>query len=417
MSLLGALKYVPMTTEESAESLYAFKGLALGVAALMLGLQISTWFGFVRIIRDGHADFRSYYTAGQMVRTGHASELFDYDAVKITQDNIVSHADVALPYLHPAYEAVLFVPFSKLSFRFAYFSYLAFNLALLAIVAWILNPRLESLRTLVPWLPFILAVCFFPIGATLMQGQDSIILLALLVGAEALLHSRRDIASGIVLGLGVFRFQIVLPIALLFLFWRAWKVAIGFATSGMLLALLSLWLTGLAGVKANVRLLLAISSGADPLYQRPAQAMPNVRGFLYAISHGWLSPSEIRTVSLTISVVILAIVGLLPMREWRFRIAIVVAALASFHLLVHDLTILALPILLTLEDCARPEQSVDVRRIYCLWTALLTFASPLILFSGINQFYWAAVPISAFLITLIYTKRSNSFSGESAPTL
>ena len=55
-------------------------------------------------------DFRTQYTAGYMVRTGHAQELFNYEITREMQNEKVSQSDKALPFIHLAYEAILYVP-------------------------------------------------------------------------------------------------------------------------------------------------------------------------------------------------------------------------------------------------------------------------------------------------------------------
>src|SRR5712691_4818469 len=81
----------------------------------------------------GRADFRQLYTAGFMVRSGYARQLYDYDSQHRFQNALVSPADIALPFNHLSYETLLFAPFSLLPFRSAYFALLATNLALLAL--------------------------------------------------------------------------------------------------------------------------------------------------------------------------------------------------------------------------------------------------------------------------------------------
>src|SRR5256885_10205153 len=110
-----------MTTSGSppVASPYYVKALALGIPAILLGLQLSGWLFFIPAIRDGHSDFRHLYTAGYMVRTGHSRDLYDYQAQMKFQDALVSRAQIALPFNHLAYEALLFVPFSFVSYRAA----------------------------------------------------------------------------------------------------------------------------------------------------------------------------------------------------------------------------------------------------------------------------------------------------------
>jgi Glycosyltransferase family 87 len=70
-----------------------------------------------------------------------------------------------------------------------------------------------------------------PVGHALAQGQDSLIVLLLLLGMLTALDARRDELAGVFLSLALFRFQIALPIAFLFLAWRRFRVIAGFAGS------------------------------------------------------------------------------------------------------------------------------------------------------------------------------------------
>src|SRR5438445_548004 len=192
----------------------------LGIPAILIGIQLAGWVGFFRVIVDGHADFRQLYIAGYMVRTGHSHQLYDYNAQKRFQDALVSQEQIALPFNHLAYEALLFAAFSMLPFKTAYISFLFFNVALLWVSFRLLRPRLAALAGVWPWLPGAIFISFLPISAALMQGQDSIVLLTLLAGASVLLDQKRDLPAGVLVALGLAKFQICLPIALLFLAWR-----------------------------------------------------------------------------------------------------------------------------------------------------------------------------------------------------
>ena len=92
----------------------------------------------------GHADFRQLYAAGYMVRTGHASELYDTRAQQQFQDALVGNDERALPFIRPAYQALLFVPFSLLPYRSAYLAFLAVNLVLLAMAFWLIPTTHEK---------------------------------------------------------------------------------------------------------------------------------------------------------------------------------------------------------------------------------------------------------------------------------
>src|SRR6266436_3929661 len=181
---------------------YYVRALAMALPAVMLGLQISGWIFFSASIRDGHPDFRANYTAGYMVRTGQVHQLYDYEAIKQVQDSRISAESVGMPFIHPAYEALFFVPLSFLSFHGAYFVFLGINLLLLAVCLRLLHRRLEGLAHIWKPLPAAVLFTFLPVAAALMQEQDSILLLALLALAATMLDDGRDLSAGLLVGLG-----------------------------------------------------------------------------------------------------------------------------------------------------------------------------------------------------------------------
>ena len=204
---------------------YYVRGLALGIPAILLGIQITGWLFFIPAIFDGHADFRNFYSAGYMVRAGDARSLYSYETEKVYQDRLISQESLALPFIHPAYEALLFVPLSLLPFHAAYFAFLAVNLGLLAICYRLLRSHMRNLAAVWHGLPAAMFL-FLPIAGTLMKGQDSILLLTLITAATLCLGERREFSAGALLALGLFRFQVVIPIAVLFLIWRPRDVGI-----------------------------------------------------------------------------------------------------------------------------------------------------------------------------------------------
>ncbi len=163
-----------------------------------------------------------------MVRSGYAQQLYDFDAQLHFQRLLVGPGDVPLPFNRPAFEALLFVPFSFLSYRAAYFTLVLVNVVLLAICFRLLRGRLDNLAAVHPALPVAVFAGFLPLAAALMQGQDSILLLTLLTMAMVLLERGRDFGAGLLVGLGLFKLQIVLPLVVLFLVWRRWRFSAGF---------------------------------------------------------------------------------------------------------------------------------------------------------------------------------------------
>src|SRR5882724_3155727 len=251
----------PKTTVESRGT-RILPDLLLGILPILIGIQLLGWITFFpAALLHGHADFRQLYAAGYMVRTGHAGELYDIRSQQQFQDVLVGNDERALPFIRPAYQALLFVPFSLLPYRTAYVAFLAVNLVLLAMTFWILRPNMRNLSRVWQGLPVFVFLVFYPIALALMQGQDSVLLLLLLAAALVALEQGQERRAGILVALGLFKMQIVIPIALLFLLWRRWRFLAGCALSASLVSLISLSVVGSAQTVVFARSLVSVGAG------------------------------------------------------------------------------------------------------------------------------------------------------------
>jgi len=97
------MKTATVTAKHAAEAY-------LGLSPILIGLQIIVVVVFIPLAMRGGTDFRQLYTAGYMVRAGYSSRLYDYNVQKDLQNKLVSPAQIALPFNHLAYEALLFAP-------------------------------------------------------------------------------------------------------------------------------------------------------------------------------------------------------------------------------------------------------------------------------------------------------------------
>jgi hypothetical protein len=399
-------------TESSASKIvvpYYVRGLSLGVPAYLIGVHLWTWVFMLPTFLGGRADFRQLYTAGFMVRSGYASQLYDFDSQHRFQNALVSSADIALPFNHLSYEALLFAPFSLLPFRAAYFTFLGTNLALLALCYRLLRPGMEKLADIFRWLPAAMFLGFLPVAAALMQGQDSILLLTLLVAATVALQHGRDLTAGALIGFGLFKFQIVLPIALLLLLWRRWRFSAGFAWSAAAVGLISLWLVGLTGAETYVRSLIHMSVGLTSAAEQfrygisPA-AMPNLRGLIFGLAHTRLSAFWLQALTIILSAAtLLAVAVIVRRKQWgvdAFLVAITASAIVSYHLLIHDLSVMLIPIALMLNRFIAAESTGNsAGRLIARMSALI-FIAPVCISYIPGHFYLVSLPLASFLLAI-----------------
>lgn len=386
---------------------YYVKALAMAIPALMLGFQISGWIFFAASIRDGHPDFRANYTAGYLVRTGHARDVYTYDVIKKVQDAIISREVVGMPFIHPAYEALLFAPYSLLGFHAAYFAFLGTNLLILFLCFRALGPKLGGLAQTWPLLPAAVLITFLPVAAALMQEQDSILLLGLLTVAAAMLDEGKEFKAGFIVGLGLFRLQLVIPIAAAFILWRRWRFVAGFSSAGAAVLSASVRLTGITATKAYLGQLASMSYGGSPLdrvrYYQPITHMGNLRAFVFGVASGWLSPAWIQIVTLALSAAVMLCL-LVFTRYARGSQALLVATTASiivsYHCFIHDMSILVLPVAIGLSlalaswELPAPDKSLTV-------AAGLMFTAPVLIVWAPFHFYLVLLAQVTFLSVLM----------------
>jgi len=394
--------------------------ILLGILPIVFCMQFLAWLTFLPKALRGHADFRQLYVAGYMVRTGHRTQLYDYAAQTYFQNTLVSNDERALPFIRPAYQALMFVPFSLLPYRTAYLGFLLLNLLLLALAFLILQPRLRGLSRVWPGLPPALFLGFYPVALALMQGQDSILLLALLAAALVSLERNRNLTAGALAGVGLFKFQIVVPIVLLFLLWRRWRFVKGFMFSAILVGLLSFITSGWAETVVFVHSLLSVGAGLPAVpgginFPLRINIMANLRGLIYGLASLRLPQRWLQVTTLLLSSLVVISVRARG-RQQRGGDALVLAITAgvvvSYYLFIHDLSILLIPIVLTLDRfISRNGTGEPFGRAAAAISALL-FVAPMCIFVIPAHFYLVSVLICAFLFVLMKRLPEQSWQAE-----
>jgi len=394
--------------------------ILLGILPIIFCMQFLAWLTFLPKALRGHADFRQLYVAGYMVRTGHRTQLYDYAAQTYFQNTLVSNDERALPFIRPAYQALMFVPFSLLPYRTAYLGFLLLNVLLLALAFLILQPRLRGLSRVWPGLPPALFLGFYPVALALMQGQDSILLLALLAAALVSLERNRDLTAGALAGVGLFKFQIVVPIVLLFLLWRRWRFVKGFMFSAILVGLLSFITSGWAETVVFVHSLLSVGAGLPAVpgeinFPLRINIMANLRGLIYGLAslrapQRWLQVTTLLLSSLV--VISVRARGRQQRGGGALVLAITAGVLVSYYLFIHDLSILLIPIVLTLDRfISRNGTGEPFGRAAAAISALL-FVAPMCIFVIPAHFYLVSVLICAFLFVLMKRLPEQSWQAE-----
>ncbi len=383
--------------------------LLLRLLPLLAAHQLLLAFIYVPVALRGFDDFRQLYTGGYILRTGHAAELYDYNAQERFEELLVpTGMHYVLPINHLAFEELLLVPLSLLPYRVAYWVFMAFNGVLLALCVRLLGNRLKIRVDQSEWIPALLLLAFFPIPRGLEKGQDSIIMLTLFAAALQAIDHENDFVAGLLVGVGIFKFQIVIPVALLFLIWRRWRFSAGFAISAVSAALISLSLVGLDGAREYAHMLLSMSvrltSQADMFrYGTHPGDMINLRGLFSAAFDGRLPHTYVQLLIAAGSVAVLAAAA---RQRPSLPLAIAAASLASYHFIVHDASILIIVIAAALGSGL-------------LWNgavAILLFVTPLCAMIP-DHGYLAAIPLLGLFLLMLRPLPANSGSHQEICTV
>jgi len=386
---------------------YYVKGLALGIPIYFVAIHLWAWVLIVPgFLRAGRPDFRQIYSSAYMVRTGYGSQLYDYSIQKEFQDKLVSHQDLALPFIRPAYEALLFSPLSHFSFRQAYLLFAGFNALCLGACFLLLKPWTRNLQAVYPWLPVAMLFGFYPIAWAFVMGQDSVLLLALLIGAFVLLTRQKALVAGLLSGLGLFKFQVLLPVAVLFVCWRRWRFLCGFGISAALVGFASVWTAGISGTKEYFEYLTSIANPAHAGVSYPVlwQMMANLHGLVFGLTSTWLPRLWLGLLSLVLAVIVLSWTVCRGMRLAEdanlFLLALPCSILIGHYAFMHDLTVLILPTFVLL-DHFLPSESRDARGERWIGrAAVLMFVAPVIDSFFPNHTYLAALAVAGLLFAV-----------------
>jgi len=380
---------------------------------IALGLTAALLFFFVllsAVFMDPRGfDFACFYSGGLIIREGNASRLYDLgEQARIERQRLNRHN--FLIDNHPPFEALLFAELARLSYVKAYVLWGAINVLL-----WMFSQYLLWRHTPISrhsHFCFLLCFLFFPFWFALIIGHTTVLLLFLFTLIFVSLQRGQDFRAGVFLGLGLFKFPIVLPFALICLLRSRWKLMAGFAAAASLLGVLSFIAVGPTAVRSYVNLLIDIIYNPNkPAYisMRAWKQMPTLRGFFAAFLTGRLVP-------LQIGVLVAVTAALISFMAWRWRqqdrrpggnslalmfaAALTVSVVTAPHLYIYDLTLMLLPMLLVIGSSQWSEESVQ-RRVLIAVMVILYIPPVYLLLLRWHAMYLLAPALAAFALAAI----------------
>jgi glycosyl transferase family 87 len=321
-------------------------------------------------------DFLHFYTLGSLALAHRGADLYNMSA----QSQLVAQrvpAATGIRYLpvYPPQVSILFAPFAHLSYPCALVLWLTLSSLIYGAciyVLWRICPNLRNYGLTV----LVLALAFPAFWHLIAWGQTSALALACFTLAFFALHAERELLAGLALGCLIFKPQLGLAAAVIFVDTRRWKVVAG-ALFSALAQLAAAWIYyGPDSLRIWIQTLFRFPS-LLPLLEPKLYQTHSLRTF-------WtmLLPWPNLAFGLYILTALLTLA--LAARCWqssvslplRYSALLLATVLVAPHLTVYDLVILA-PAFLLLTDwiVAEPNQSTTS----CLELLLyLAFALPLL---------------------------------------
>jgi len=330
--------------------------VAVFLLATAIAHGISFWQERARI-QAGYGDFSALYTGGLLVRRGEGRLLYDRAAQWRVQQEFASRVDIRqgpMPFVRPPFEALIFLPLAYFSYPAAIAIWSILKVVFLWLTTQILPRPKPFTRSYPSWLEVALCLGLFPVFLDLLEGQDDILLLLICAAALNRLQGRKDVAAGVILALGLFKFHLVVPIAIML--WLAGRARIlaGFLPGAAARVAVSCVISGASVRSVYPAYLLRLNRGTGAGFVT-AQSMPNLRGLLTAFLGRAPYPGPIHWLLLPVA---LAAIGLTAWL-WRSRVSLgspglalgycltlLVAILTSYYVYSYDMTLLIIPLLL-----------------------------------------------------------------------
>jgi hypothetical protein len=296
-------------------------------------------------------DFLHLYTLGSLAAAHRGADLYDMNAqAALAAQRVPEAAGIRYLPLYPPQVSILFSPLAHLSYSWALLVWWSCSVAVYGFCCYSIWRGCPNLRERGGTVA-LLAVAFPAFFHLIAWGQTSAIALACFTLMFLLLRDRREFLAGLALGCLIFKPQLGLAAAIVFVSLGAWKTVLGAAISATAQLSLGVLYYGMEPMRhwllmlQNVRAML-------PLLEPKLYQTHSLRTF-WSMLVAWSG------LSLALYVISAAVVIGLTIAVWkrghavplalRFSALLLASVLVAPHLTVYDLVILA-PAFILLAD-------------------------------------------------------------------
>ena len=308
-------------------------------------------------------DFLHLYTLGSVAAAHRGADLYDIDAqAALATRRVPEAAGIRYLPLYPPQVSVFFGPLAHLSYGWALTLWWLFSVAVYGICCywiWRVCPGLQNYGGIV----LLLAAAYPAFFHLIAWGQTSAVALACFTLLFFLLRNKREFLAGLVLGCLIFKPQLGIAAAIVFVSTGAWKIVLGAALSAV--AQLSIgifyygteplyqWIHRLRNLPSRLALLEPKLYQTHSLRTFWSMLLPNA-----GLSFGLYVLSAVLVLGVTVACWKKNRSAPLSL---RYSALLFASVLVAPHLTVYDLVILA-PVFLQLADWRMSQPSTRLTR-------------------------------------------------------
>jgi alpha-1,2-mannosyltransferase len=323
-------------------------------------------------------DFLHLYTLGSLAAAHRGADLYDMNAqTLLATERVPEAAGIRYLPLYPPQVSILFMPLAYLSYGWALALWWGCSSLIYGICCYSIWRACPNLRgeggTVV-----ILAIAYPAFFHLIAWGQTSALALGFFTLMLYALRGRREFLAGLILGCLIFKPQLGLAAAVVFVSTGAWKIVAGAVLSGVAQLAVGVLYYGMQPLREWLRMLANVRAVLPWLEPKPYQTYslrtfwsmlvpwPDVALGLYALS---------AIVALGLTIAVWKHAPPAP-TALRYSALLLATVLVAPHLTVYDLVILAPAFLLLADWMAGQPEGLSPR---WLGTFLyLVFALPLL---------------------------------------
>ncbi len=322
-------------------------------------------------------DFLHLYTLGSLAAAHRGGDLYDMDTQAVlAAQRVPEAAGIRYLPLYPPQVSVFFAPLAHLSYRWALLIWWFSSAGIYGVCCYCLWRACPNLRRH-GWTVALLAVAYPAFFHLIAWGQTSALALACFTLMFFLLRNQQRFLVGVALGCLIFKPQLGLAAAIVFVSIGAWKTVLGAALSAAAQLSVGVLCYGTEPLQHWVRMLWNVRA-VLPLLEPKLYQTHSLRTFWSMLVPGDVSSLGPYILS---GIVVLALMiacwtrgsGSLPL---RYSSLLLTSVLVAPHLTVYDLVILAPAFILLADWLVGQPLTPSARRLGTL--LCLVFMLPLL---------------------------------------